>query len=374
MKVEIDTAALADAVAWTSRVIDARPSNPILAGVKLEAIDGTLQFSAFNYEISARHHIEAGVDEAGSVLVQGKLLADITKSLRSEKTYLVTDGSTLTITSGKSKFTLQLMPDTEYPDLPVVPAMLGQVDAPTFVQAVNQACVAVSREENRPVLTGVRMQFQGDKVVMTSTDRFRLARATFTWTPQNPDVDTTTLVRGSLLKDVARALDEHQNIRLDFDADSPTLLGFENAGRVSTSHLIDGEFPAVDRLFADEYPIQAVVNKQDLLDAISRVALVAERNAPIRMTFTGQEVALSAGSVDEAQANETLDIDMDGDDITVAFNPSYLKEGLSAVTEPFVRIKMTTPVKPVEFNGQQEADSDESMDYRYLLVPMRFNN
>lgn len=374
MKVEIDTASLADAVAWTSRVIDARPSNPILAGVKLEAIDGTLQFSAFNYEISARHHIEAGVDEAGSVLVQGKLLADITKSLRSEKTYLVTDGSTLTITSGKSKFTLQLMPDTEYPDLPVVPAMLGQVDAPTFVQAVNQACVAVSREENRPVLTGVRMQFQGDKVVMTSTDRFRLARATFTWTPQNPDVDTTTLVRGSLLKDVARALDEHQNIRLDFDADSPTLLGFENAGRVSTSQLIDGEFPVVDRLFADEYPIQAVVNKQDLLDAISRVALVAERNAPIRMTFTGQEVALSAGSVDEAQANETLDIDMDGDDITVAFNPSYLKEGLSAVTEPFVRIKMTTPVKPVEFNGQQEADSDESMDYRYLLVPMRFNN
>lgn len=374
MKVEIDTAALADAVAWTSRVIDARPSNPILAGVKLEAIDGTLQFSAFNYEISARHHIEAGVDEAGSVLVQGKLLADITKSLRSEKTYLVTDGSTLTITSGKSKFTLQLMPDTEYPDLPVVPAMLGQVDAPTFVQAVNQACVAVSREENRPVLTGVRMQFQGDKVVMTSTDRFRLARASFTWTPQNPDVDTTTLVRGSLLKDVARALDEHQNIRLDFDADSPTLLGFENAGRVFTSQLIDGEFPAVDRLFADEYPIQAVVNKQDLLDAISRVALVAERNAPIRMTFTGQEVALSAGSVDEAQASETLDIDMDGDDITVAFNPSYLKEGLSAVTEPFVRIKMTTPVKPVEFNGQQEADSDESMDYRYLLVPMRFNN
>ena len=92
------------------------------------------------------------------------------------------------------------------------------------------------------------------------------------------------------------------------------------------------------------------------------------------MTFTGQEVALSAGSVDEAQANETLDIDMEGDDITVAFNPSYLKEGLSAVTEPFVRIKMTTPVKPVEFNGQQEADSDESMDYRYLLVPMRFNN
>ncbi|MBT1172615.1 DNA polymerase III subunit beta [Bifidobacterium sp. MA2] len=374
MKVEINSAALADAVAWTTRVIDARPSNPILAGIKLEAIDGTLQLSAFNYEISARHHIEAGVDESGSVLVLGKLLADITKSLPAEKTYLATNESTMTITSGKSTFTLQLMPAAEYPDLPGIPPKLGQVDAPTFVQAVAQACVAVSREENRPVLTGVRMQFDGDKVIMTSTDRFRLSRASFTWTPQDPDVNTTTLVRGSLLRDVSRSLDEHQNVVLDFDTESPSLLGFENAGRTSTSQLIDGEFPAVDRLFADEYPIQAVIDKTALIGAIKRVALVAERNAPIRMVFSGQELTLSAGAIDEAQATETLDIDMDGEDITVAFNPSYLIEGLSAITEPFVRMKMTTAVKPVEFNGQQEADSDESMDYRYLLVPMRFNS
>lgn len=374
MKVEIDSAALADAVAWTTRVIDARPANPILAGIRLEAIDGTLQLSAFNYEISARHHIEAGIDEPGTALVLGKLLADITKSLPAEKTYLFTDASTLTISSGKSTFTLQLMPDTEYPDLPIVPAKIGQVDAPTFVQAVSQASVAVSREENRPVLTGVRIQFEGDKVVMTSTDRFRLSRSSFSWTSQDRDLSTTTLVRGSLLRDVARSLDEHQNVVLDLDTDAPSLLGFENAGRTSTSQVIDGEFPAVDRLFADEYPIQAVIDKQVLLGAIKRVALVAERNAPIRMVFEGQELTLSAGAVDEAQAIETLDIDMDGDDITVAFNPSYLIEGLSAITEPFVRMKMTTAVKPVEFNGQQEADSDESMDYRYLLVPMRFNN
>lgn len=373
MKVEIDSAALADAVTWTTRVIDSRPANPILTGIQLEAIDGTLQLSAFNYEISARHHIEAGIDESGTALVLGKLLADITKSLPAEKTYLSTDNSTLTITSGKSTFTLQLMPEDEYPDLPVVPAKLGQVDAPTFAQAISQAIVAVSHEENRPVLTGVRIQFHGDKVVMTSTDRFRLSRSSFSWTPQDNDIDTTTLVRGSLLRDVARSLDEHQNVRLDFDTENPALLGFENAGRISTSQIIDGEFPAVDRLFADEYPIQAVIDRQTLIGAIKRVALVAERNAPIRLVFEGQELTLSAGSVDEAQATETLDIDMDGDDITVAFNPTYLIDGLSAITEPYVRLKMTTPVKPVEFNGQQEADSDESMDYRYLLVPMRFN-
>ena len=159
---------------------------------------------------------------------------------------------------------------------------------------------------------------------------------------------------------------------MDFDTENPSLLGFENAGRVSTSQLIDGEFPAVDRLYADEYPIHAVINKQDLISAIKRVSLVAERNAPIRMAFTSQELTLTAGTADEAQAKEILDID--GEDITVAFNPTYLIEGLSAIAKPFVRMKMTTAVKPVEFNGQQESDSEESMDYRYLLVPMRFNS
>ena len=374
MKVEVNSQARADAVAWTTRVIDARPAAPILAGIRLEAIDGTLQLSAFNYAISARHHIEAGIDEAGSVLVLGKLLADITKSLPAAKAYLSTDGSIMTITSGKSTFTMQLMPESEYPDLPVVPPTLGQADSAAFAQAVNQASVAVSREENRPVLTGIRVQFQGDKVIMSSTDRFRLARSSFAWNPADPTISTTALVRGSLLRDMARSLDEHQDIVIDFDAENPSLLGFENAGRVSTSQLIDGEFPAVDRLYADEYPIQAVISKQALVDAIKRVSLVAERNAPIRMMFTGQELTLSAGAADEAQAKEILDIDMDGEDITVAFNPSYLVEGLSAISEPFVRMKMTTAVKPVEFNGQKEADSDESMDYRYLLVPMRFNS
>lgn len=374
MKVEVNTTSLADAVAWTTRVIDARPASPILAGIKLEAIDGTLQLSTFNFEISARDHIEAGVDEAGSSVVQGKILADITKSLPSEKTYLDTENSTLIITSGKAKFTMQLMPESEYPDLPAVPRILGKVDGETFHQAVDQACVAVSREETRPVLTGVYMHFEGDKVVMTSTDRFRLSRATFTWSPENPDVSTSTLLRGSLLRDVARTLNDSQNVVIDFDEDNPSLIAFENAGRISTSQLIDGEFPAIDRLFADEYPIQAVIDKQQLISSIKRVSLVAERNAPIRMAFSDGSVTLSAGVADENQASDVIDVDFDGEDITVAFNPGYLIEGLSAIAEPFVRMKMTTAIKPVEFNGQQEADSDESMDYRYLLVPMRFTN
>lgn len=223
------------------------------------------------------------------------------------------------------------------------------------------------------MLTGIRVQFQGDKVIMSSTDRFRLARSSFTWTPEDATISTTALVRGSLLRDMARSLDEHQNVTIDFDADNPSLLGFENAGRVSTSQLIDGEFPAVDRLYADEYPIHAVINKQALIDAIKRVSLVAERNAPIRMVFrpgadaVGRHRRRSTGEGDSRHRHGRRGHHR-------GVQPSYLVDGLSAISEPFVRMKMTTAVKPVEFNGQQEADSDESMDYRYLLVPMRFNN
>ena len=313
MKVEVNSQALADAVAWTTRVIDARPASPILAGVRLEAIDGTLQLSAFNYAISARHHIEAGVDEAGSVLVLGKLLADITKSLPAAKTYLSTDGSTMTITSGKSTFTMQLMPDAEYPDLPVIPSKLGQVDAQTFTQAVTQASVAVSREENRPVLTGIRVQFQGDKVIMSSTDRFRLSRSSFTWTPENPDTNATALVRGALLRDVARSLDEHQNIVVDFDTENPSLLGFENAGRVSTSQLIDGEFPAVDRLYADEYPIHAVINKQDLISARNQAdGLIYGTEKSIKDLGDKLDAALKSDIEGKIASLKTL---MEGEDV-----------------------------------------------------------
>ena len=207
---------------------------------------------------------------------------------------------------------------------------------------------------------------------MTATDRFRLSRSTFTWSPAQDDTDTALLVRGNLLRDISRSLDTAQNVVLGFNSESPTLVSFTNAGKVSTTQLIDGEFPSVDRLFVSEYPIQAVIDKNALIDAIRRVSLVAERNAPIRMVFDNNEVTLSAGSADESQATEVIPVDMDGDPITIAFNPNYLLEGLGAIYEPYVRVKMVSPIKAVEFNGQQEQDGNESLDYRYLLVPVRF--
>ncbi|OTA26818.1 DNA polymerase III subunit beta [Alloscardovia macacae] len=372
MKLDVDSAAFADAVAWATRILPSRPATPILAGIKLEARNGELAFSTFDYEKSARHHIEAAVDEDGTIVVLGKLLADIAKALPQGTISLQTANSRVTISGGKSKFSLQLMPESDYPQLPEIPAAVGQVDAETFSAAVNKTAVAVAREENRIVLKGIRVNIDGDKVVMTSTDRFRLARTSFTWTPENSDFQSTLLIDGSVIKDISRSLDTTSNVVLGYNPEKSTLLSVSNAGRQSTAQLIDGEFPAVDRLFVDEYPIHAVINRSELISAITRVALVAEKNAPIRMVFTNNEVQLSAGSADESQAKETIDAQLDGEAITVAFNPSYLKEGLGAIDEPYVRMKMVNAARAVEFNGQQELDGDESLDYRYLLVPMRF--
>lgn len=373
MKVEVNSSDFAEAVNWTTHIIAQRPASPILQGVKIDAADGVMDLSAFDYEVTDRHHIEATVDEPGTIVVLGRLLADISKNLPAEKTTLATDGTRLMIRSGKARFSLQLMPDSDYPQLPQVPPVLGRVDGETFAHAVTQAAVSVAREDSRPILTSILMEFNGDQVAMTSTDRFRLSQITFSWTPQDPQVEAKAQVRGKLLSDIARFLDTTQNVTLDFDPENARLMGIENAGRVSTTQLIEGDFPAVHSLFRDEYPIQVVLNRQELLGALHRVSLVAERNSTVRCRFTQDELTLSAGAADESQASESIAADLDGGDITVAFNPSYLVEGLKAFDEPYVRIKMTDALKAVEIDGQQEADSDESLDFRYLMVPVRFS-
>lgn len=374
MKVEVNSASLSDAVTWAAQVIPARPARPILQGIKLEAADGLLRFSAFDFEQTARYGIEASVIEPGTIVINGKLLSDIAKNLPAESSSLATAGSRLHLVSGGASYDLQLMAADEYPDLPPVPEKIGSAAGNEFLEAVDQATVAVARDENRPVLTGVHMKFDAGRLVMTSTDRFRLSRATLDWQPTTDAADGEALVRGSILHSVAHSVDTEKDVVLGLDHKDGRMMSFENAGHTSTAVLIDGEFPTVDRLFADEYPVHAVLDRMELVNSLRRVSLVAERNAPVTLEFSQDKVRLSAGAADESQAAEVIDSDLDGSPITIAFNPSYLLDGLQAINEPFVHIKMTTALKPVEFNGQHSKGDEPSLAYRYLLVPMRMAN
>ena len=374
MRFRVDRDVLADAVTWTARSLPTRPPVPVLAGVRLEAdTTGTVQLSSFDYEVSARSQIPADVSEAGSVLVSGRMLAEISRALPDKPVDVVLDGTKVVVTCGASRFTLLTMPVEDYPNLPVMPPTTGTVDGDELTHAVAQVSVAASRDDTLPLLTGVRVEIEGEKVTLLATDRYRLALRELTWKPSSPDISTVALVRARTLSDAAKSLGSAGSVTVALSTGTGVdMIGFEAAGRQTTSLLVDGDYPAVRRLFPDETPIHAIVGTHALADAAKRVALVAERNTPIRLSFSEGQVVLDAGQGDDAQASEALEATLVGDDISVAFNPQFLLDGLGALSTTFVRLSFTHPNKPVEFTGQESLDGEDNPEYRYLLVPIRF--
>lgn len=374
MKFRVERDVLAEAVTWIARSLPTRPPVPVLAGVRIEAeSDGTLRLASFDYEVSARSEIPADVSEPGSVLVSGRLLAEISRALPAKPVDVSLDGTKVTVTCGASRFTLLTMPVEDYPQLPTMPALSGTVDGDELTKAVTQVTVAASRDDTLPLLTGVRVEIEGEKITLLATDRYRLALRELTWKPAFPDASDVALVRARTLLDAAKSLGASGSVNVGLSTGQGVdLIGFEAGGRHTTSLLVDGDYPAVRRLFPDESPIHAVVNTQLLADAAKRVALVAERNTPIRLTFTEGQVILDAGQGDDAQASEALESTLVGEDIAVAFNPQFLLDGLGALTTSFVRLSFTHPNKPVEFTGQESLEGEDLKEYRYLLVPIRF--
>ncbi|GCE75298.1 DNA polymerase III subunit beta [Cellulomonas biazotea] len=374
MRFRVDRDVLADAVTWTARSLPTRPPVPVLAGVRIEAdTTGTIQLSSFDYEVSARSQIPADVSEPGTVLVSGRLLAEISRALPDKPVDVVLDGTKVVVTCGASRFTLLTMPVEDYPSLPAMPATAGTVDGDELTHAVAQVSVAASRDDTLPLLTGVRVEIEGEKVTLLATDRYRLALRELTWKPSAPDISTVALVRARTLSDAAKSLGSAGSVTVALSTGAGVdLIGFEAGGRQTTSLLVDGDYPAVRRLFPDDTPIHAIVSTHALAEAAKRVALVAERNTPIRLGFSQGQVVLDAGQGDDAQASEALEATLVGDDITVAFNPQFLLDGLGALDTTFVRLSFTHPNKPVEFTGQESLDGDDKQEYRYLLVPIRF--
>jgi DNA polymerase III subunit beta len=374
MKFRVERDVLADAVTWTARSLPTRPPVPVLVGVRIEADStGSLQLSSFDYEVSARASVPADVTEPGVVLVSGRLLAEISRSLPDKPVDVVVDGNKVSVTCGASRFTLLTMPVDDYPARPSMPPATGVIDGDALTHAVAQVSVAASRDDKLPLLTGVRMELEGEKVTLLATDRYRLALRELVWRPTSPTIEAVALVRARTLTDVARTLGGSGEVTVSLSSGvGVDLVGFEASGRRVTSLLVDGDYPPVRRLFPDESPIHAVVDRQHLIEAAKRVSLVAERNTPIRLSFSEGQVILDAGQGDDAQASEALEATLVGEDISVAFNPGYLLDGLGAIGQPFVRLAFTHPNKPVEFTGQVEATGDDVRDYRYLLVPIRF--
>ncbi|PKQ27229.1 MAG: DNA polymerase III subunit beta [Actinobacteria bacterium HGW-Actinobacteria-4] len=372
MKFSVDRDVLADAVAWTSRAVPSRPPVPVLAGVLIAATaDGIVKLASFDYEVSARGEFAADVETAGTALVSGRLLREIAHALPHKPVKFELEGTKVSVTCGASRFTLATMPVDQYPALPEFPEQSGTIDGSVFQQAVAQVSAAASRDETLPILTGVRMEIEGSNISLLATDRYRLALRELTWKPSKSDVSAVALVRAKTLLETSKLLGAGDVTVALSSGTGVDLVGFEAGGLMTTSLLMDGDYPPVRGLFADDTPIKAAIKTSDLIEATKRVALVAERNSSVRLAFTQGEVTLDAGQTDDAQASEAVECVLDGDDITVAFNPTFLLDGLNALGSEYVQLGFTQESKPVEFVGLDKIGGTIASEFRYLVVPIR---
>jgi DNA polymerase-3 subunit beta len=375
VKFRVEREVLADAVTWVARGLPARPPVPVLAGLLLEASDeGTLTLSAFDYEVSAKVTVPADVSDGGTVLVLGRLLADISRNLPDKPVDIATDGNKVSVTCGSSRFSLMQMPADDYPTLPTSPEGSGAVAGDVFTQAVAQVAIAADRGDTLPILTGVRVEVDGDKMTLLATDRYRLAMRELTWNPEATDASHVALVPARTLSETAKALGASGSvaIALGGTAGGEGLVGFEAGQRRTTTRLLDGEYPKVTSIFPTSVDSEAVVRTADLVEAVRRVALVAERNTPVRLRFTEGQVAIEAGTGDDAQASEAVESTLSGPEIEIAFNPSFLLDGLGVVGTEYTRLSFTQPSRPAVMSGQDELDGEADTSYRYVLMPVRF--
>lgn len=417
MKFRVDHDALAEAVAWVARALPTRPVVPVLSGLRLDAGDGGLSLSCFDYEMSATARVGADIAEPGAALVPGRLLAEIVRSLPGQPAEFTADGDAVLLTCGSAEFELVALPLADYPAVPEAPPLAGQVDGGDLAAAIAQVLPAASRDDTLPMLTGVCVDIDGATMTLAATDRYRLAVRSLQWAPARPGLRAAALVPARTLADAARTMAPGTQVSVAFTpgdgepgsvperagAGGPRpaegMISFGSGTRRLAARLIAGEFIRYQSRFPDSFGCRAEVPAAPFTEAVRRVSLVADRSSPVRLSFGDGTVAISAATEGRARAVETVTASFHGDQPVIAFNPHYLLDGLvAAAADPpreaageeaagagtgprpsgwpvTIRLDFTSPAKPAlitraDPGAGQAADGDVPA-FRYLVVPLR---
>jgi len=418
MRFRVGREALGEAVAFVSRALPSRPVVPLLSCMLVEVGDSGLTLSCFDYEVSARCTVEAEIIEPGTALVPGRLLAEITRSLPGRPVEFSDEADVLNLVCGSAEFGLVCLPMEEYPALPDSPPPVGAVDGGVLAAAVGQVASSASRDDTLPMLTAVCLDIDGDWLTLAATDRYRLAARVVPFAPADQDVRAIALVPARIMVEAARMMSAGAPVTLAFSTerdwargavrggrasaaadDQPHpaegLISFEAGHRRLTARLIGGEFIKYNSRFAGDFSCHADLQPGPMIEAVRRAALVTERAGPVRLSFGDGEVVIEAHAEGRARAAETVGADFVGDQPMIAFNPSYLLDGLvaaasvggadqasasatgEAAESGRIRLDFNTPAKPalitwVTDGSAAGADGDEAVPaFRYLLVPLR---
>ena len=361
MKFRCDRDDLSEALQTVQRGVSNRPGIPALTGVLLETSADMLTLTTTDLEVSAKLGLPVQGQEEGVALIPARLFADMVKSLPQAPVELDADGSQARISCGAFEGTVRLLPAEDFPAWQEPGGTTVKLEAARFAEAVAQVARAASRDEARPTLTGVLLEVTREGVTMVATDSYRLALRDLTASAEG---EAQALVPERALSEAGRAAagDEKGGVDLVVDQSQVT---FRTGAFTLTSRLIEGQFPNYRQLLPEGYENRLTVSRQQLLDAVKRVGILARENTPVRMEFNALGVRMSSSSPDLGEAVEAVEARYEGGDMTVAFNPTYLADGLQASTGETVRLEIKDGLKPGVVRGEG------SNEFTYLVMPVR---
>jgi DNA polymerase III subunit beta len=351
-----------------SRAVSTRAATQALSGVLLTATDGRVTLSATDLDMGLTTGLAADIAAEGAVLLPGRLLADVARSLPDPTVEIETREAErdVEIRSGSSRFHLRVLAAADFPKLPEAGDAAGlKIPAKALESSIELVARAASRDDMRPVLTGVFVTASGSEMTMVATDSYRLA------------VKRTELeadLGGEIEANIpARALRELSRVLATEGVEDATIWLLPNqaifeAGSITlTTRLIEGQFPNFRQLLPESYEHDVRLPRSDFLDVARRISQLAQRNAPLRLSFETGELTVAAETPDVGDAKETMPAAFEGEGLEIGFNPEFLKEGIESVEGDEVLLRLISPLRP----GLLQPVENE--DFRYLVMPIRLN-
>jgi DNA polymerase-3 subunit beta len=361
LKVSCSRTELAAALGVVARGLSTRSAVQVLTGILLEPAEGKLTLAATDMELSLRASVAGEVEGDGAVVVPGRLLADLVKLLPDERvslSYEPADGA-LEVTSGSYASKVNVFSAEDFPRLPSVDVPLHTVDAPTLLGTIEKVARAASRDESRPVLTGILVQFEGNRLTMAATDSYRLSVKETELGESGPELDA--IIPARALQELSRLAAGGETVTLGVQ-ENHVVFG---AGDVwLTTRRIDGQFPNYKQLLPETFEVEVTTPREPLLAVIRRAGVMAQRNAPLRLRFSEGELSVSAQTQDVGEARESLQIDYAGEPLEIGFNPDFLRDGLEAVGGDTVQLRLINPLRPGLLSSPDES-------FWYLIMPIR---
>ena len=363
MRITLARGELLDTLSVAGRALSSRSTLPILSGVLLSAEDGRVVVQTTDLEVSIRASVEAKVDQPGKTVVPGKILTDIIRSLPESAVTLESDGDRVSVTSGSASFSLRTLQAQDFPRFPEVePDQKIQLPVPALSRAVKQVSRAVSRDETRPILTGVLMVVEGPTLRLVATDSYRLAVCEVDI--ENAGGDVSVVIPGKALEEVAKLSSGLDSVSMGV---SENQIVFEFGTTVFVSRRIEGTFPNYRQLIPKEEQTTVTLPREELLEAVRRVSLMAQHNTPLRLksSVDDKTLTLSATTQDVGEATEDLMVEAEGTDVEIAFNHAFLVDGISSSDGETIRVHVVSPLKPGVLRSPDEPG------FLYLLMPVR---